>query len=327
MSSATLYSAPSFTSSTNLGPMTTTITFPAECRDNLYDFSTDGIGVPWTYYTQGCALATCCPSGNFYTTQYAWYTSYYSPGVCPYAYTSCPGPSMITLQPSDSVAWCVPNGYGCPAPTFGTNASDPINFYNVFAQKTDLGVTTTAFAADNIFDQNILSVEPVQSYYWAAYPLQIRWKDSDFPTTTAGTSSPPATAVPVASAPATSSPSSLPPVSAPSTPHGLSSGVIAAIAVVASIAVLTVIAFLVCCLRRRARQRSRLRQQPVLPRAVKNQYDMAMQQEHFRAQNPAAPYVAEAYAGLPADSELEAQERTQELESRMAARRSVAELG
>ncbi|MCJ1431348.1 hypothetical protein MMC27_000699 [Xylographa pallens] len=234
---------------------------------------------------------------------------------------------MVALQPSESVAWCVPNGYGCPTPTFGTNASDPLQFYNVFAQKTDLGVTTTAFAADNIFDQNILSVEPVQSYYWAAYPLQIRWKDSDFPTTTVGTVSALATAVPVASAPATSSPSSLPNGSGPSIPHGLSSGVIAAIAVVAGIAVLTSIAFLVCCLRRRSRERGRLRQQPVLPRAVKSQYDMAMQHERFLAQNPAAPYVTEAYAGLPADSELEAQERTQELESRAAERRSMAELG
>jgi len=327
MTSTTLYSAPSFTSATNLGPMTTAITFPAECRDNLYDFSTDGIGVPWTYYTQGCALATCCPSGNFYTTAFAWYTSYYSPGVCPYAYTSCPGPSMVPLQSSESIAWCVPNGYSCPSPTFGTNASDPFRFYNVFAQKTDLGISTTAFAADNIFDQNILSVESVQSVYWAAYPLQIRWKDSDFTTTPTSTASLSSTAAPVTSVPTGSSPSSSSQSSNSSTSHGLSSGVVAAIAVSISIVGLAIIAFFWWCLRKRSWERRRLRQQPGLARAVKSQYDMANQQEPYPPQGFAGPHVVEAYGGLPADSELETKERTQELESQALARRSVAEMG
>ncbi|MCJ1391604.1 hypothetical protein MMC18_004468 [Xylographa bjoerkii] len=233
---------------------------------------------------------------------------------------------MVTLQPSERVAWCVPNGYGCPNPTFGTNHSDPTQFYNVFAQKNDLGISTTAFAADNIFDQNILSVESVQSYYWAAYPLQIRWKDSDFTTTTTGTASTSSTPTPVASVPATGSPSSLSNISGASTSAGLPTGVVPAIAVVVGVVVLATLAFLFWCLRRRSRERNRLRQQPILPRAVMSQYDMAVQQEHYPTHGLAGPHLAEAYGGLPADSELEAHGRSQELESYSLDRRSVAEL-
>ncbi|MCJ1281617.1 hypothetical protein MMC26_000937 [Xylographa opegraphella] len=233
---------------------------------------------------------------------------------------------MVTLQAHESIAWCVPNGYGCPSPTFGTNHSDPSQFYNSFAQKNDLGITTAAYAMDNIFDQSTLSAENAASYSWAAYPLQIRWKDSDFPTTTGSTTPTSGTAVP-GSVPATSSPSSLPTASGPSSSQGLSRGAIAAIAVVVSIVVLAVIAFLFWCLRRRSRERSRLRQPSALPRDVMNQYDAAMQQDPSLTHLHAVSHVVEAYGGLPADSELEAHERAQELDNRADGRRSVAELG
>lgn len=104
---------PPLTTSTNLGPMITPMSFPNNCLSSLYDFNTLGLGLPWTYQTQGCALSTCCPSGHYYTQGFAWLTSYYSPGVCPEAYRTCSLPpeyNSFSAVSGESIALCCPYG-------------------------------------------------------------------------------------------------------------------------------------------------------------------------------------------------------------------------
>ena len=101
---------PPWTTSTNLGPLPTTA-FPGDCLASLWDFNTPGLGMPWTQMTQGCAAKTCCPDGNVYTEAWAWMTSYYSPGVCPSQYRSCPGPlppSALSTVSGETIAFCCP---------------------------------------------------------------------------------------------------------------------------------------------------------------------------------------------------------------------------
>jgi hypothetical protein len=67
------WTVPTVTSSTNLGPMTTPFSAPPDCLQNLYDFQTPGLipGDLYTYYTQGCAISSCCPSSTPYAEIYA----------------------------------------------------------------------------------------------------------------------------------------------------------------------------------------------------------------------------------------------------------------
>ncbi|OCL02995.1 hypothetical protein AOQ84DRAFT_163174 [Glonium stellatum] len=107
---------PPFTTSTNLGPLPPT-SFPPECLSTLWDMNTYGLGMPWTYETQGCAIKTCCPYGKQYTEAWAWMTSYYSPGVCPSQYRACKppaSPSALSSAEGETIAFCCPNNYGCP---------------------------------------------------------------------------------------------------------------------------------------------------------------------------------------------------------------------
>ncbi|KAF8852706.1 hypothetical protein BDZ45DRAFT_749286 [Acephala macrosclerotiorum] len=62
------WTVPTITSSTNLGPLTTPFSAPPDCLQNLYDFQTAGLipGDLYTYYTQGCAISSCCPSPTPY---------------------------------------------------------------------------------------------------------------------------------------------------------------------------------------------------------------------------------------------------------------------
>ncbi len=100
------------TSSTNLGAMLTPTAFPSGCTD-IYNFNTTVLGAtgwPTTFYTGGCAMSSCCPFGRFYTTALAWYSSYYSPAVCPQRYITCPGPWEVqsSLPRNEHVRFCCP---------------------------------------------------------------------------------------------------------------------------------------------------------------------------------------------------------------------------
>ncbi|KAK6538138.1 hypothetical protein TWF694_011020 [Orbilia ellipsospora] len=169
---------PSWTTSTNLGPLRTTA-FPADCLLSLWDFNTNALGQPWTQMTQGCAISTCCPYGNFYTEPWAWMTSYYSPGVCPEQYRSCHGPyppSALSSEPGETIAFCCPTNYNCPDTTGAFYA----HCYSGLSSSTNVVVM------DNIFNQKTLSTRSWTlsgnaPFYWqGAYPIQVRAKAMDF---------------------------------------------------------------------------------------------------------------------------------------------------
>ncbi|KAK0125484.1 hypothetical protein ONS96_009321 [Cadophora gregata f. sp. sojae] len=175
------------TSSTNLGPLTTPVAFPSICS-NQFDFPTTILGQSsWSsLLLGGCALSQCCPSSRFYTSDNAWYSSYFSPGVCPQGYQTCNGPAEVeTILPAgESVRFCCPLGYTCPMwPCFSICA-------------TLRASATTALVVDNIVHQSIYSTETlsaqtgVSTAYDYAYPIQIRWKDSDFAVQTSSSALP-----------------------------------------------------------------------------------------------------------------------------------------
>ena len=77
----------------------------------MFDFQTTVLGATWSnVMTQGCAMSSCCPSSNIYTAEFGWYSSYYSPAVCPEHYKTCSGPDEVrSILPSgENVAFCCP---------------------------------------------------------------------------------------------------------------------------------------------------------------------------------------------------------------------------
>ncbi|KAK2801542.1 hypothetical protein FQN51_005249 [Onygenales sp. PD_10] len=172
---------PPFTESTNLGPLPTT-SFPSDCLETLWDMNTAGMGIPYTYNTQGCAIKTCCPDENRYTEDWAWMTSYYSPGVCPEQYRSCPPPegtAELATSQGESIAFCCPTNYVCPYSAAG------------FVCKSLLTTSTTVVMLDNVFNQESTSMRPEtidpgdKGVSQLAYPIQIRFRKGETPTATA----------------------------------------------------------------------------------------------------------------------------------------------
>lgn len=55
-------------------------------------------------------MSACCPYSKFYTTALGWYSSYYSPAVCPQGYQTCNGPWEVasTLNATEHVRFCCP---------------------------------------------------------------------------------------------------------------------------------------------------------------------------------------------------------------------------
>ncbi|SPO06927.1 uncharacterized protein DNG_09621 [Cephalotrichum gorgonifer] len=168
---------PDYTTSTNLGQLPPT-TFPPDCLNSLFDLNTIALGLPWTYNTQGCAVSTCCPSSNFYTENFAWMTSYYSPGVCPGQYRRCAPPASLSSEPGETIALCCPTNYQCPQ--VGPNSAT----YDVPCLSL-LSTTTQVVVLDNIFNQEVLStrtftLDPGFLNSWQlAYPIQVRSRTGD----------------------------------------------------------------------------------------------------------------------------------------------------
>lgn len=291
---STTWSYVKITSSTNIGPMTTPFKFPSDCT-NLYDFHTTVLGQPdWsTLYTGGCVMSSCCPYSAFYTTDRAWYSSYYSPAVCPQGYQTCDGPWEVAsaLQTNEHVRFCCPtyvfplaesfwtillslaiSGYSCP-------------LWSGYAIcETARTAATSALVVDNISFQHVYSTEVLPSPtdegvpYDYAYPLQIRWKDSDFAntsksntstlarstsnaTSTYATSTQPASTRPMSTEQILIQPTS--PPTGSSSSNTLAAGAIAGIAVGLSVLAVASIGVLLIWIRtRRARQTPA---DPVLP--------------------------------------------------------------
>ena len=151
-------------------------------------------------------------------------------------------------------------------------------------------------------------MENINSWYYAAYPLQIRWKAGDFDNIATLTSAASIVSGSLASNIAQPSPLTSPasPVASGSpSSSALSSGVIAAIAVVVGVAFLAALIALVWWLRRRSRKRADL------STISKNQYSAAMQEDPLNANFTS---TSGAFGRPYYKSELSAEERA-ELES------------
>ncbi|KAH6672999.1 hypothetical protein B0J14DRAFT_61421 [Halenospora varia] len=228
---------PSWTTSTNLGPLPTTA-FPSDCLSSLWNFNTNGLGMPWTHMTQGCAAKSCCPYGNAYTEPWAWVTSYYSPGVCPSQYRSCPGPpppSALITASGETIAFCCPTNYNCPSAA----GSDFFQYC-----QSQLSTPTPVIVVDNIFNQKTLSIStwtPLSGFehsWQVVYPIQVRTRaiEATSTTTMSTSTTSPSESVSFSSQP----PSTLTSTSTP-TQHSsslLSPGAIAGIVISATCSVL-----------------------------------------------------------------------------------------
>jgi len=111
------WTVPTVVSSTNRGAMLTPVSFHDDCLKDAWDFRTPGLvnldaleTGGWVWYTQGCAISSCCPSSTPYSRSYEWLSTYYSPAVCPQSYQTCSGPptQYLTPGPSETVMFCCP---------------------------------------------------------------------------------------------------------------------------------------------------------------------------------------------------------------------------
>ncbi|KAI9808892.1 MAG: hypothetical protein M1827_007167 [Pycnora praestabilis] len=169
----------------------------------------------------------------------------------------------------------------------------------------------TAYVYDNVFDQKSLTTEDINSWYYAAYPIQIRWKSGDFDSTTAATATSSTSSL---ISPASSASSLSPTASAGSSTHTLSTGVVAAVAVIVAILVIAGSAVMVWWIRKRSKKQAAKRI------ATENQRANEMQQNQFyKDSHP----LNEVPGDTRYNHELEASERA-ELESQSM--NGVAEL-
>ncbi|PVI02160.1 hypothetical protein DM02DRAFT_702636 [Periconia macrospinosa] len=187
---------PTFTTGyTNLGSLPPT-SFPDDCLKSLWDMNTPVLGGTLSYQTQGCGVKSCCPSGNFYTAEWAWMTSYYSPGTCPSQYRSCPppdSPTTLSSKPGEQIVFCCPTNYGCPSSYLPSHGPTVSMF--IYCQSPMSVKTTSAVVLDDIFNQKTLSTRAVNIpsiyavQYQLAYPIQIRTVTSSAVETSSSTSS------------------------------------------------------------------------------------------------------------------------------------------
>jgi hypothetical protein len=163
---------------TNLGSLGPT-SFPSDCLQSLWLFHTSLYDDIFFYLTQGCAASSCCPSGNVYTESYAYMTSYYSPGVCPSQYRSCPpppSPTTLLSNPTETIAFRCPTNYDCPQ-NIAQGTKPP---YFLFCQSPMTFSITTYFDVDNVFDQKTTAIgttiNPIYptGIFVLALPIQIR---------------------------------------------------------------------------------------------------------------------------------------------------------
>jgi hypothetical protein len=101
---------------------------PSGCTD-VYRFDTTVLDQPaWytTLYTGGCAMNSCCPFFEIYTTAYGWYSSYYSSTVCPQNYITCTGPreARSGLPRNEHVCFCCPRYVWLSIPKHGVVLMD-----------------------------------------------------------------------------------------------------------------------------------------------------------------------------------------------------------
>ena len=194
------YTVPVITSYVHLGALPTTTTLPPNCLSDALNFQVDGLGLPWTYYTVGCARSQCCPSSNFYSSSFQWYSEYYSPAVCPSGYEPVAADPIISTRPSETVRFCCPtyvqnpmqnkilrltisdSGFTGPssAAGFPNAATLTAPYYNWACQDADTSYPMIS-VYDGIIDQKFLSATSSSVFWYAlAYPIQIRWKQGDF---------------------------------------------------------------------------------------------------------------------------------------------------
>ncbi|KAF2469997.1 uncharacterized protein BDR25DRAFT_343246 [Lindgomyces ingoldianus] len=282
---------PPLTKYVNLGPLSTAILFPASCTNTLYDLKHTYFGLDEFVPTAGCALKECCPSSKYYTEDWAWYTSYFSPGVQYRQYFLAPYPgrqwSFAALEAR----------YGCPmqSPFYGACGSPLAT------------PTTTLLVLDDLDHQSSISW---RSYYstktdfqnWAvAYPIQVRMGGS--PTATLSTTvqgakdSYSSSVTTKGSTGSISEPTSVnPPSMKPS--NGLSTGAIVGIAFGGFFSVALVIFVFLWLLR----QHRNAPAQPPLPEAAVTY--KANTQDGGMALTHQLPEIHEMFSELPPNSEF-----------------------
>ncbi|PVH89588.1 hypothetical protein DL98DRAFT_579376 [Cadophora sp. DSE1049] len=124
---------------------------------------------PWPPVNKATASVTCLPTAIITSS------TNLGPLTTPTMFPRYVRTNSISILPAgDSVRFCCPIGYICPMwPCFSICATLRVS-------------ATTALVVDNIVHQSRYSTEtlPVQTRvsapYDYAYPIRIRWKDSDF---------------------------------------------------------------------------------------------------------------------------------------------------
>ncbi|KAF2472751.1 uncharacterized protein BDR25DRAFT_341613 [Lindgomyces ingoldianus] len=174
------FKLPAFTTASNLGPLTSSLKFPSGCYNNLLDMNRDGLGPSGAWKTIGCAMSTCCPGGNFYTEDWGYMTSYYSPGICPSDYQSCDPPTqsglILTPREGEKIVFCCPNNCICP------NDEDmPLIIPGGCGSRLTISSETTVYTVmNNLHDQKPQETLPYEfdtgftEELQIAYPIQIR---------------------------------------------------------------------------------------------------------------------------------------------------------
>ncbi|KAH8845608.1 hypothetical protein MCOR27_004547 [Pyricularia oryzae] len=177
---------PRWTTSTNLGTLTR-VSFPPECLKDLARFNhpATALGPPHAYITQGCALNKCCPPGGAYTEDWAYVTSYHSPGVCPSEYKRCDfqgtHPAFKTAT-DEIVRFCCPSNYACPAVTgdlikpcesIATTRQLVITVYDDVEAQKPIATTTIDGVGGGPRAAETTGVINV------AYPIQVRFKQGE----------------------------------------------------------------------------------------------------------------------------------------------------
>ncbi|OCK90237.1 uncharacterized protein K441DRAFT_699181 [Cenococcum geophilum 1.58] len=146
-----------------VGPLTTVFTPPSTCLHNLYVL--DGGLFPDIAFLD--FFAEDCSPSSAYTSLGSFTYDYYSPGICPFKYTSACGPTCLEspLSPLETGIKCCPSSYTCVQ---NVNWCVSILSTPTVATMTEFSVSSSAF---------MLTPSPTVSIF--AAPVRVLYQSSD----------------------------------------------------------------------------------------------------------------------------------------------------